>query len=390
MLGIEDYGSDVDSENEALPTASLSKPKSPALAPSKPSGLSLPALKSSGSSSFSLPPPTKTKRTKKIEITLPSLPSNDSDTDDRPPAKKPRITPSKGAGASSLLNMLPAPTQPLPVKLKKVERVLGGGNGPGLLFHAPVSVQEDGEGDGEEASTAFLPPSLKKGKSNVDLDREDHKPQALSKAPAVNFFSLGTSSRTNSTAPSTSTPSSTSIPTVSSAPEVTSFTPPTPTPTDPYPGYYLLPSGAWAAHDQAYYATFVKKWQKEYDAQVRALERGEVEREAEEAAEVNMQTEMEKARKEIKEREDRKALTGIKTGEPEGPRMNIQGAKLGSTARSRHQLTTLLTDAYHNREALEEKIAQARRNRKEAGNKYGECLFPCGLSVTYHFNLPGF
>ncbi|KAG1891080.1 mitotic checkpoint regulator, MAD2B-interacting-domain-containing protein [Suillus subluteus] len=366
MLGIEDYGSDVDSENEVPSTASL--PKAPLPALSKPSGLSLPPPKSL---SVSLPTPAKTKRTKKIEITLPSLPSSNSDTDDRPPAKKSRITSSKGAGASSLLNMLPAPTQPLPVKSKKAERVLGGGNGPGLLFHAPVSVQEDDEGDGEDASTSFLPPSLKKGKSNVDLDREDCKPQALSKAPAVNFFSIGTSSRPNSTVPFISTTPSTSTPTVSSAPEVASFSPPPPTPTDPYPGYYLLPSGAWAAYDQAYYATFVNKWQKEYDAHVRALEKGEVEREAEQAAEVNMQTEMEKARKEIKEREDRKALTGVKTGEPEKPRMNVQGAKLGSTARSRHQLTTLLTDAYHNREALEEKIAQARRNRKEAGNKYG-------------------
>lgn len=124
-----------------------------------------------------------------------------------------------------------------------------------------------------------------------------------------------------------------------------SFTPPPPTPTDPYPGYYLLPSGAWAAHDQAYYATFVKKWQKEYDAQVRALEKGEVEREAEEAAEVNMQTEMEKARKEIKEREDRKALTGVKTGEPEKPRMNVQVCMLFLMfpLRDRPVLTILLS-----------------------------------------------
>ena len=49
-----------------------------------------------------------------------------------------------------------------------------------------------------------------------------------------------------------------------------------------------------------------------------------------------------------------------------------QGAALGGRARSRHQLSTLLTEAYQNRESLEEKIAQGRRNRKEAGNKYGE------------------
>jgi len=31
----------------------------------------------------------------------------------------------------------------------------------------------------------------------------------------------------------------------------------------------------------------------------------------------------------------------------------------------------MLADAYANRETLEEKIAEGRRNRKEAGNKYG-------------------
>jgi len=88
---------------------------------------------------------------------------------------------------------------------------------------------------------------------------------------------------------------------------------------------------------------------------------------------VDMSKEMERAKKEIKEREDRKALTGgaAKEGQLVEPRMNIKGAKLGKMARGRHQLTTLLSEAYQNREALEERIAEGRRNRKEAGNKYG-------------------
>jgi len=49
----------------------------------------------------------------------------------------------------------------------------------------------------------------------------------------------------------------------------------------------------------------------------------------------------------------------------------IQASKRSGIAKSRHQLATLLADAYANREALEEKIAEGRRNRKEAGNKYG-------------------
>ncbi len=45
---------------------------------------------------------------------------------------------------------------------------------------------------------------------------------------------------------------------------------------------------------------------------------------------------------------------------------------MSGIARSRHQLSTLLRDAFENREALEEQIAQGKRNRKEAGNKYGK------------------
>lgn len=45
---------------------------------------------------------------------------------------------------------------------------------------------------------------------------------------------------------------------------------------------------------------------------------------------------------------------------------------MNRVANSRHQLSTLLKQAYENREALEEKIAQGKRNRKEAGNKYGK------------------
>jgi hypothetical protein len=49
----------------------------------------------------------------------------------------------------------------------------------------------------------------------------------------------------------------------------------------------------------------------------------------------------------------------------------IQGSKVSKGARKRGQLSSLLVEAYQNREVLEEKIAEGRRNRKEAGNKYG-------------------
>jgi hypothetical protein len=205
----------------------------------------------------------------------------------------------------------------------------------------------------------------------------------MSAAPPTDFFSLGSHTpparstpTASSSAPTiTSTPSISSF-AISSAPAISTFRPPSPTLDDPYPGYYQLPSGAYAPYDSTYYASYAQKWKAAYDKHIRALEKAQYDPETDGARDVDMTAEMEKARKEIKDREDRKALTAGKAeqganGEPAMPRMNVQGAKLGSVARSRHQLTTLLTEAYMNREALEEQIAQGRRNRKEAGMKYG-------------------
>ncbi|KII88450.1 hypothetical protein PLICRDRAFT_41607 [Plicaturopsis crispa FD-325 SS-3] len=387
-LGLADYGSDSDSDSGSPP----------------------PQAKSSLAAS--LPPPTakptKTKRgPKKITIGLPALSSAppDDDDDERPVAKKPRLD--SGAGRSSLLGMLPAPKQKAPV-LPAPERVLGGGKGPGLVFNAarppqPTRDMGDAEEDEDEGDTqekplapveaapeketamAFLPPSLKKGRAGISVE-ETSMPKAKAKAPATrisaapagDFFSLGGSSSSAGASSSTSPSISAPIPaSVSSAPKVEEFRPPSPTPTDPYPGYYLLPSGSWAAHDPDYYAKYYKKWQAEYNAQLRALEKGKTKGfegyDEGTEQEVNMSEEMERARREVKEREEQKQLTmgAAKEGEIAAPRMNVKGAKLGKGARTRHQLSTLLTEAYENREALEEKIAQGRRNRKEAGNKYG-------------------
>jgi proline-rich protein PRCC len=115
---------------------------------------------------------------------------------------------------------------------------------------------------------------------------------------------------------------------VSSAPRVETFVPPEPTPEDEYPGYYKLPSGDWAAYDVDYYKKFYDKWKKEYDAHVRALEkgtRGFEDYDQDRAAEVDAAAEMERAKIEIKEREERKALTtGDAGGEPAKPNMNVQ------------------------------------------------------------------
>ncbi|KAI0709291.1 mitotic checkpoint regulator, MAD2B-interacting-domain-containing protein [Earliella scabrosa] len=423
MLGVEGYGSDSDNGsdtettqlNQATSKTSSLTTKLPP--PAKKSTFSLPppsnagASSSKASSGLSLPPPKTKKAPKKIAIGLPDLPkeaNDDASDDERPAAKKPRLE--SGAGASGLLSMLPAPKNK-PLVPAAPERVLGGGRGPGLVFKTAPSqprrttIVEDAEDadDAEEPTETldssysaileerkvekkpplpFMPTSVSRGKANISVEEKHTVPisQKVSSAPAVDFFSLGSSS----TKPDTTKVSSISsappvsaapgMPSYTAAPQVDDFTPPEPTPEDPYPGYYLLPSGQWAAYDPAYYKKFYDKWKKEYDAHVRALEKGAVkgfEGAEEQAEEVNALKEMEKAKREIQEREERKALTTAAAAVPDAPKMNIKGAALGGRARSRHQLSTLLTEAYQNREALEEKIAQGRRNRKEAGNKYG-------------------
>ncbi len=46
---------------------------------------------------------------------------------------------------------------------------------------------------------------------------------------------------------------------IRSAPEVADYVPPPPTAEDPYPGYYQLPSGSWAAYEPEYYMSFFKE-----------------------------------------------------------------------------------------------------------------------------------
>ncbi|KAF8910965.1 mitotic checkpoint regulator, MAD2B-interacting-domain-containing protein [Gymnopilus junonius] len=361
MLGIEEYGSDSDSD-EAVP------PKQ---------------QPTSAKSTKATRPP------KKITISLPAISSSkDEDAEEDRPSKKRKI----GAGSSSLLSILPAPKEKNPAP--QIQRVLGAASGPGLNFHStprthdftvPATSDEDNTTLSETAeetnssSTLFRPTSLGKGKKNVSVEENNINQPLPSQVPPtatppVDFFSLG-STKSSLSALSGISASTSSLPSLSSAPDLPTFNAPEPTPTDPYPGYYQLPSGSWAAYDPEYYAKFMKKWESEYNAHVRALEKGTIKgfeglKDAS-VEEVNALKEMERAKKEIQDREAKKAITQGAGGGPAAPRMNINASKMTGIARSRHQLSTLLKEAYENREALEERIAQGKRNRKEAGNKYG-------------------
>ena len=114
---------------------------------------------------------------------------------------------------------------------------------------------------------------------------------------------------------------------ISSAPKIEEYIPPEPTPNDPYPGYYQLPSGTWAAYDTTYYQQFYNKWKADYDRELRALEKkakGFENADADDTQEVNALREMEKAKKEVQDREEKKALTQGAGGEPAAPKMNVK------------------------------------------------------------------
>ncbi|KAF5377053.1 hypothetical protein D9757_007748 [Collybiopsis confluens] len=371
MLGVEDYGSGNESEGERTPQPIPSSNK---------------VSKASG-------------KKKKIAIGLPTFQPTTVDEDEdgphpeQPPAKKPKL--GTGKGSSSLISMLPAPKQQAPPP-PAPERVLGAGKGPGLVFNTfrPIAnlsssytVDDSAEDNAtlenppeptvaeDEPSTSstlftFRPLSIAKGKANVSLEEPRPKSSLKSSTSALNkdFFSLGAGS---SSKPSTITAPSLSI---TSAPEIASSEIPEPSVNDPYPGYYQTSTGEWKQHEVEYYEKFRKQWEKEYNDHIRALEKGALKGfegyDGDETADVDAAKEMERAKMEIKEREERKAVSKTQ-GQPAKPKMNITAAKLSGRARSRHQLATLLNEAYENRDALEEKIAEGRRNRKEAGNKYG-------------------
>lgn len=183
MLGIEDYGSDSDNtdttnvaESSATETVSIKKPK----------GLALPSLG-------------RKRGHKKLTIGLPDFKtprdtSDDEETNDQLPAAKKLRT---GSGVSSLLSMLPAPKTSTPEKL---ERVLGAGNGPGLVFKATTSqkpIKPDVFTTADEVSPLpiFTHASLGKRKANVSIEEDHRTPLGGKPITGVDFFSLGTFTR---------------------------------------------------------------------------------------------------------------------------------------------------------------------------------------------------
>ncbi|GAA5868168.1 hypothetical protein JCM1840_006166 [Sporobolomyces johnsonii] len=399
-MGLVDYGSDSDSDSgSAPPPPAASKPAVAASSSSSSSFLSLPPPKST--SALKLPPPSssskpspapapapapakkKDKAPLRIVLDLPSASS--TSTDDQEPAKKrPKLAlgSGNGGGLTGLAAMLPKPkneVKPVAPVAKAPAASVGaetGGAGLGDMFGGEAEVKSS------PGPAMFVPPSVKgkgKGKDKVTAPAAPPKPV---EEPAVDFFGIGSVTSSSSASTSSSSTAKSSL-TISSAPSISSAPPTsappsssasnpfgTPTASDPYPGFTQLPSGEWVAKDAKTYEMWMA-WSASQQAQPAG---GDVPKgfEAREIEEKGM-VEVDEAQRAREAWATRPSTVPGKDAEGYKKSSAIKGIpkQASQAARRKGQLSSLIASAHDNRAELEERIAQARANRKSAGNKYG-------------------
>ncbi|WWC67266.1 uncharacterized protein I206_101174 [Kwoniella pini CBS 10737] len=387
---LANYASDSDSDAGSDIEASSSKISAPAppLAP-----------KPVASTGTVKAPINKAKKPVKITLGLPKSSDHngelvkdvqngiDGDIDEEREVKKSKIT--GGKGSSSLLGMLPPPKRKLPqastskASSLKVNRSMANPSSsssssslnpktnPKIKIPKPLlsstkaaeaagAFDDNDDDEDDDDKEKSLPPSLAR------------KAQKKKEEESFDLFGLS-SSTAEITLPSTSVSSSSTIkpPTISSAPLAPDYIPPEPTSNDPYPGYYKLPSGEWKAYDPEYYNSFFtsnnnqeeeeedgrvgKHWKEFNDGQFKGN-----------LLDVNATSGIAEARA---QEQINNMAKRQKVNENEFEYKPIGQVK--GLASQRHQLTSLLNTAYTQREELEDRIAQNKKNMRMAGTKYG-------------------
>jgi proline-rich protein PRCC len=110
--------------------------------------------------------------------------------------------------------------------------------------------------------------------------------------------------------------------TITAAPKVEEFIPPDPTPGDPYPGYFKMPNGQWAAYDPEYYYSFARAWtQQSTEEKDRSRQRDINAADGGHLREVSAMDEASRMRAEIETRKDLTADV-IRSG-PQAPNMKV-------------------------------------------------------------------
>ncbi|ORX35020.1 mitotic checkpoint regulator, MAD2B-interacting-domain-containing protein [Kockovaella imperatae] len=285
--------------------------------------------------------------------------------------KKPKI---QGKGSSALLGMLPPPKRKI---LPKVEGKSSLSVNKSMAVNRPppppgmedldlsgFAKEDDGDAHGPAPKSGFLlPSSIARGKAKAEKEKEK------APEPVVDLFGLSEPSV------SSSTPSIATTFLITSAPSVPDFVPPEPTLNDPYPGYYQLPSGQWAAYDEEYYTSFFSKEggekhrlqgdRREDDGQV-GKHWDEYNSRGADVLEIDVAQGLAEGRAEQARLEQ---LQKPKTGDDFEYKGSVEKTK--GLAAQRHQLTSLLSTAYSQRQELEDRIAANQKSMRAARSKYG-------------------
>lgn len=339
---LANYGSDSDSDSGP----SSPPPRATAAAQPAPSASGAKAKKRKGPVKITLDLPKaageEEKSTKK---------GQEEEDEDQGPRLAKRKLGAGGAGSSSLLGMLPPPKRKTIIKAEA----------PGLAVNKSMAAKPKLPSAFEDDTPSIVPSTVKR-KKEEELDlfglcecimRSLTSAEPAPKKPAL--------------------PTTSAVPkNVSAAPPVADFVPPPPTASDPYPGYYQLPSGQWAAYDPEYYSSFFASTNTSLEAEEenRAGRVGRHWKDLDDgrAAVIELDAADTLAEgKKLREAQARKAKPQYQVNE-------FQYNPIGQTkglATERHQLTSLLASAYSQREELEARIAENKKNTRLAQAKYG-------------------
>ena len=199
------------------------------------------------------------------------------------------------------------------------------------------------------------------------------KPSAL---PAdQDFFALPTAESFTSTPTVNSSISISSAPSVKEAPKLNYYaTLPTPTPDDPYPGFYCLPTGQWVAKEPEEWSEWASVHGFAQEAQSSAQALGQFEDADQDVQSADAINNMQSFDSRDANKQDKNKPPAIPSkvvpldAEAEEKKRE-QLAKFQGRARGKNQLSSLLSDAVRRRDELEERIAVARANKRAGGAK---------------------
>ena len=382
------YGSDSDSDDERAeaPQETGTAAPSPA-APAAPAAAPRPSV----SSGLGLPPPRAKARQdrSKMQIRVDASEVPREEKEETQPVKRPRMELADSGAKHSLLSSLPAPQAKPPVK--PAEAPSRPAEDPVLEDNALLQVDDTADTPGAKGNDDFramlgLKPRAPKPKPKVPVaeqapaakrakggDTTDAPTGSSAPAPRkrdvpAGFFAPGVEDEAQAT--SSATPR---FSTVSAAPEVDEQKSSRSIPAEQdttsdreephsYPGWWQDPDGSWVPVTPEAHAVYAQ-WIQAQAAQ-QAMESAAESSRAEVPRVPRTEPEPEPPGEPDQDVEEPDPLAAISPA--------IQSNRLTNMrARNRGQLSSLITRAQENRQALEQRWAQGKAKKREASKRYG-------------------